>query len=158
MYTQEEAKQLRLNFWEQFGRRCSVHPQLKFRHKNFILHRTKVSGVALRFEADRNGARVILELGQRNEEKRLKAYEILLRYKVIIEENFPEGLIWEFYHQREDSGQEVCRIYSELTDADIHRQNQWPDIFNFFIENMIRLEENFLQVRDILKEEMDAHS
>jgi hypothetical protein len=156
MYTQEEAKQLRLNFWEQFGRRCMVHPELKFRRKNFILHHTKVSGVALRFEADRNGARVILELGQRNEEKRLKAYEILLRYKVIIEENFPEALIWEFYHQREDSGQEVCRIYRELADADIHRQNQWPEIFNFFIENMILLEENFLQVRDILKEELEA--
>jgi hypothetical protein len=156
MYTQEEAKQLRLNFWEQFGRRCMVHPELKLRRKNFILHRTKVSGVALRFEADRNGARVILELGQRNEEKRLKAYEILLRYKVIIEENFPEALIWEFYHQREDSGQEVCRIYRELADADIHRQNQWPEIFNFFIENMILLEENFLQVRDILKEELEA--
>jgi hypothetical protein len=155
MYTQEEAKQLRLIFWEQFGQRCKVHPQLKLRHKNFILHRTKVSGVALRFEADRNSARVILELGQRNEDKRLKAFEVLQQYKVIIEENFPEGLIWEFYHQRKDSNQEVCRIYRELEDADIHRQNQWPEIFNFFIENMILLEENFMQVRDILKEELE---
>jgi hypothetical protein len=156
MYTQEEAKQLRLNFWEQFGRRCSVHTHLKGRQKNFILHRTKISGVALRFEAERNGARVILELGQRNEDKRLKAFEVMQKYKIIIEEGFPEGLIWEFYHQREDGGQEVCRIYTELTDADIHRQNQWPEIFNFFIENMIRLEENFMQVRDILKEELEA--
>jgi hypothetical protein len=156
MYTQEEAKQLRLNFWEQFGRRCKVHPQLKLRHKNFILHRTKVSGVALRFEADRNGARVILELGQKNEDKRLKAFEVLQKYKVIVEEGFSEGLIWEFYHQREDGNQEVCRIYTELADADIHRQNQWPEIFNFFIKNMILLEENFMQVRDILKKELEA--
>lgn len=28
-------------------------------------------------------------------------------------------------------------------------------IFNFFIENMVRLEENFLQIRNILKEELD---
>ena len=133
-----------------------MHPQLKLRRKHFILHRTKISGVAMRYEADRNGARVILELGQRNEDKRLKAFEVLQKYKVIIEEGFPEGLIWEFYHQREDSGQEVCRIYTELAGADIHRQNQWPEIFNFFIENMIRLEENFLQIRDILKEELEA--
>ena len=156
MYTQEEAKQLRLAFWEQFGKRCRIHPLLSQRRKNFILHRTKISGVALRFEADRMGARVILELGQRNEDKRLLAYEILLRYKLIIEEGFDDGLIWEFYHQREDSNKEVCRIYTELQKTDIHRQDQWPDIYNFFIENMIRLEENFLQIRDLLKEELNA--
>ncbi len=154
MYTQEEAKQLRLQFWEQFGRRCRVHPELSQRKKNFILHRTKVSGVALRFEADRKGARVILELGQNNEDKRLKAFEILQNYRIVLEEGFSEGLIWEFYHQREDSKKEVCSIYTELTDVDIHRQNLWPDIYNFFIENMLRLEANFLQLRDVLKEEM----
>lgn len=154
MYTQEEAKQLRLQFWEQFGRRCRVHPELSLRKKNFILHRTKVSGVALRFEADRKGARVILELGQKNEDKRLKAFEILQNYRIVLEEGFAEGLNWEFYHQREDSKKEVCRIYTELTDVDIHRQNLWPDIYNFFIENMLRLEENFLQLRDVLKEEL----
>lgn len=155
MYTQEEAKQLRLQFWEQFGRRCRVHPELSQRKKNFILHRTKVSGVALRFEADRQAARVILELGQRNEDRRLKAFEILQKYKVVLEEGFPEGLIWEFFHQREDSSKEVCRIYTELPGVDIHRQNQWPEFYNFFIDNMLKLEENFLMLRDVFKEELE---
>ncbi len=156
MYTQEEAKQLRLQFWEQFGKRCRVHPELSQRRKNFILHRTKVSGVALRFEADRQSARVILELGQRNEDKRLKAFEILQKYKIVIEEGFPGGLSWEFYHQREDSQKEVCRIFIEMPGVDIHRQNQWPDIYNFFIANMLQLEENFLLVRDVFKEELES--
>jgi hypothetical protein len=154
MYTHEEAKQLRLQFWEQFGKRCRVHPQLSERRKNFLLHRTKISGVALRFEAGRNGARVILELGQQNEDIRLKAFEIIQNYKLVIEDGFPGGLNWEFFHQREDSEKEVCRIFTEMTNADIHDQNQWPAIYNFFIENMLRLEENFLQIRDVLKEEL----
>lgn len=155
MYSQEEAKQLRLNFWEQFAKRCKVHPELNIRKKNFILHRTKISGVALRFEADRSAARVILELGQRNEDKRLKAFEILQRYKLILERGFQDGLRWEFYHQREDSKKEVCRIYTQLADVDIHRQNQWPHIFNFFIDNMLKLEKNFLEVRDVFKAELE---
>jgi hypothetical protein len=154
MYTEEEAKQLRLQFWEQFGKRCHMHPQLSQRRKNFLLHRTKISGVALRFEAGRNGARVILELGQRNEDIRLKAFEIIQNYKVVIEDGFSDGLNWEFYHQREDSEKEVCRIYTEMENADIHDQNEWPGIYNFFIENMLMLEENFLQIRDVLKEEL----
>lgn len=155
MYSQEEAKQLRLNFWTQFGKRCSIHPVLRNRKKNFILHRTKVSGVALRFEAERTAARVILELAHRDEDKRLKAFEILQRFKAILEEGFQNGLIWEFYHQREDSNKEVCRIYKQLDEVDIHRQNQWPDIYNFFIENMLQLEKNFLMVRDVFKEELE---
>lgn len=155
MYSKEEAKKIRLQFWEQFGKRCEIHPLLSERRKKWMLHRTKISGVALRFEADRSDAKVILELSQRNEDKRLKTFEILQNYRVIIEDGFTDGLIWEFFHEREDSGQEVARIYNVLPNVNLFRQNQWPDIFNFFIENMARLEENFLQIRDILKEELD---
>jgi len=156
MYSIEEAKKLRLDFWEQFGKRCEIHPLLRDKNKKWLLHRTKIKGVALRFEVGRENAKVILELGNRNEDKRLKAFEILERYKAIIENDFEYGLIWEFYHQREDSGQEVCRIYAIKENIDLHRQNQWPDIFNFFIENMMQLEENFLAVRDILREELSS--
>lgn len=155
MYSKEEAKKIRLQFWEQFGKRCEIHPILSQRRKKWLLHRTKISGVALRFEADRSNAKVILELSQRNEDKRLKAFEILQNYKVVLEDAFPNGLIWEFFHEREDSGQEVAQIYTILPNVNLFRQNLWPNIFNFFIENMVRLEENFLQIRDILKEELE---
>jgi hypothetical protein len=155
MYSKEEAKKIRLQFWEQFGKRCEIHPLLRERKKKWMLHRTKIPGVALRFEADRFNAKVILELSHRNEDKRLKTFEILQNYKVVLEDGFPDGLIWEFFHEREDSGQEVARIYVILPKVNLFRQNQWPDIFNFFIENMARLEENFLQIRDILKDKLE---
>lgn len=153
MYSKEEAKNLSIRFWELFGKRCEVHPLLRDKRKKWILHRTKIKGVALRFEVTRTDAKVILELGQRNEDRRFKAFEILEQYKNVLESGFPQGLIWEFYFERE-SGQEVCRIYTSLENVDLHRQNQWPDIFNFFIESMLKLEDNFLMISDILKEEL----
>jgi len=142
------------DFWDIFKKRCAVHPDLQMKKKNFILHRTKIKGVALRFDIGRTDAKVILELQNHNEKYRLKAFEVLENYKVILENGFKNGLIWEFYYQRPESGQEVCRIYTKLKNVDLHRQNQWPDIYNFFIENMIKLEENFLVVRDILEREL----
>ena len=112
--------------------------------------------MAFRFETGRKNAKVMLELSHRNEDTRLKAFEVLERYKSILEEGFENGLTWEFYHQRDDSGQEVCRIFTQLDNADFHRREHWPDIFNFFIENMLRLEENFSVFSDILKEELQA--
>ena len=124
MYSKEEKKKLTIYFWELFKRRCAVHPDLQFKKKKWILHRTKIKGVALRFDVGRKDAKVILELHNRSEKLRLKAFEVLERYKVIMEEGFENGLTWEFYYQRPDSGQEVCRIYTTLENVDLHRQNQ----------------------------------
>ena len=154
MYSKEEKKKLTLDFWNLFDNRCKVHPVLQYRKRKWILHRTKIKGIALRFNAGRENAKVILELGNRNEKLRLRAFEILERYKMVIEEGFENGLTWEFYHERPDSGQEVCRIYTTLDHVDIHRRNNWPDIYNFFIENMLKLEDNFLSVKDVLEEEL----
>jgi hypothetical protein len=154
MYSKEEKKKLTVDFWLLFKKRCAAHPELQGKKKKFILHHTKIKSVALRFDIGRNEAKVILELHHRSERVRLKAYEVLERYKIVIEEGFENGLTWEFYHERLDSGQEVARIYTTLENVDIHRQNQWPDIYNFFIKNMIKLEDNFMSMREILEGEL----
>ncbi|WP_346858416.1 DUF4268 domain-containing protein [uncultured Draconibacterium sp.] len=154
MYSKDEIKKLRLTFWELFGKRCEVHRELQFRKRKWVLHRTKIKGVALRFDVSREDAKVILELSNRSENLRFKAYEFLERYKVLMEEGFEQGLIWEFFHEREDSGKEVCRIFTRLPNVDFHRQNQWPDIFNFYIDNMLQLEHNFMSIRDLLQDEL----
>lgn len=156
MYSKDEIKKLRLSFWELFGKRCEVHPQLMYRKRKWMLHRTKIKGIALRFEVSRTDAKVVLELGNRSENTRLKAYEFLEQYKVLMEDGFEKGLTWEFFHEREDSGKEICRIYTRLEGVDFHRQNQWPDIFNFYIENMLKLESNFLSIRDVLQEHLKS--
>ena len=156
MYSKEEIKQLNINFWGEFGQYCEVHYMLRHKNRKWMLHRTKIKDIAFRFEVTRQDAKVILELGSRNENLRLKAFEILERYKVILEEGFSNGLNWEFFHEREDSDKEVCRIYTILKDVDLHRQNQWPEIFNFFIENMMQFEDNFILIRDLVREELKA--
>ena len=154
MYTKEEKKRLVKKFWELFATRCNVHPQLKDKRKKWILHRTKIKNVALKFFIDREKASVMIELSNRDENKRLLAFEILERYKNIIENGFDTALNWEYFVDRPDSGQHVCQISKNLYEVDIHRKNQWPDIYNFFIENMLLLESNFMDVRDILQDEL----
>lgn len=151
MYSPEEAKNIRKEFWILFDQRCELVPELKRRKKKWLLYDTKIKGIDLKFEAGRNEVSVILEVNHRNENKRLEIYETLEKYKVILEDGFQEGLIWDYCFVRE-SGAEVCRIYVSKEGLDIHRQNQWPDIYNFFIENMLILENNFLGIRDVLKE------
>jgi hypothetical protein len=145
MYSKEEIKELRLKFWNGFKK---THP------KKWLFNKTQVNGLVFRFDVDRENAWVILELQHKNEDRRLKIFEILERYKRVLEEGFSEGLVWEFFHEREDNGQEVCRIYTRLGEVDWHRQQQWPEIYDFFFRNMFQLEENFLMIKEVLKEEL----
>ncbi len=145
MYSKEEIKQLRLNFWNGFK---------KHYPKKWMLNKTQVRGLVFRFDVDRENARVILELQHKSEDRRLKTFEILDRYKAVIEEGFENGLIWELIHEREDNSQEVSRIYTQMEKVDWHRQNQWTEIYLYFTENMLKMEKNFLMIKEVLKEEL----
>ena len=94
MYSKEELKNLKLEFWESFAAFCEVQPYLRGRKKIWTLYDTKVKGVELKFDANRQGAYVILEVNHRSEDLRLEMFERLTWYKETLEQDFPEGLIW----------------------------------------------------------------
>ncbi|WP_163717374.1 DUF4268 domain-containing protein [Mangrovibacterium lignilyticum] len=153
MYTREEAKQLRKKFWTTFGKRCEIVPELLHRKKKWILYDTKIGGLDLKFDIDRFEAWVMIEVNAKTEDRRLQIFELLEKYKSILEDGFENGMEWELCYTRE-SGAEVCRIFVMDDGFDIHRENQWPDIYNFFIDNMLLMEHNFLEIRDLLQEEL----
>jgi hypothetical protein len=154
MYNREEAKQIRKEFWVLFAKRCEIVPELKSKKKKWMLYDTKIPGLDLKFEIDRHSATVMIELNHRNEDKRLALFEKLQKYKPLLEEGFDDGLNWSFLYTREN-GEEVCRIFVEQSGFDVHNRNQWPDIYNFFIRNMLTLENNFRNIKEFLDAELE---
>lgn len=149
MYSKEELKLLKKEFWEGFGLFCTNHPILGKRKSKFMLYNTKMKGVQLKFDANRDGAFVILELNHASEDERLAKFEQFERYKIIMEEEFPNGLIWDYLYTL-DTGQEVCRIYSFQPDIDIHRRYDWLAFYRFMSEEMLKLERAFRNVKDVI--------
>jgi hypothetical protein len=150
MYSKEEVKQLKKEFWEGFGVYCSQIPELKRRKSKFMLYNTKMKGVELKFDATRDGAFVILELNHSNSTLRLEKYEQFEQYKIIMEKQFPNGLIWDFAYIR-DCGTEVCRIYTSKTGIDLHRRIQWMEFYQFMSAEMMKLEKSFIKVKAALE-------
>lgn len=151
MYSKEELKQLKREFWESFAAFCEVQPYLRRRKKIWTLYDTKVKGVELKFDANRTGAYVILEINHRREDERLEMYEKLTWYKETLEKDFPDGLIWDLCFVRE-TGNQVSRIYISKEGIDMHRREDWGEFFNFMAKNMYTLERNFLSIAEYLKE------
>lgn len=153
MYSKDEAKLLRKEFWIVFARRCEIVPELRYKKKKWVLYDTGLSGIDLKFDVTRNEAIVMIEINSRLENRRLEIFETMQKYRILLEAGFAEPLIWDFCYTRE-SGQEVCRIYKSLPNVDFHRQTQWPDIFNFLIDNMLILENNLMEIKDGLEAEL----
>lgn len=151
MYSKDELKQLKVEFWTSFGHFCEVQPQLRHRKKIWVLYNTKVKGVELKFDATRDGAYVILEVNHRNEHDRLEMFERLTWYKEVLEKDFPEGLIWDICFTRE-TGKEVARIYVVKKGIDFHRRGDWGAFFIFMAQNMYLLERNFMNIAEYLRE------
>ena len=151
MYSKDELKNLKLEFWESFAAFCEVQPYLRGRKKIWTLYDTKVKGVELKFDATREGAFVILEVNHRGEEARLEMFERLTWYKDTLETDFPEGLTWDICFVR-DTGKQVARIYTSKSGIDIHRRQDWGEFFSFMASQMYLLERNFMSIAEYLRE------
>lgn len=151
MYSKDELKNLKLEFWESFASFCEVQPYLRGRKKMWTLYDTKVKGVELKFDATRDGAFIILEVNPRGEEARLEMFERLTWYKDTLEMDFPEGLIWDICFVR-DTGKQVARIYTSKSGIDFHRRQDWGEFFSFMASQMYLLERNFMSIAEYLRE------
>jgi hypothetical protein len=149
MYSKEEAKQLRMEFWKKLETRSRRLPGQKGRARKWILDRTDIKGLDLRFDVSREQATVALEINHRNENRRLALYEKLESCKSIFEESFGQALVWDFLYEKQP-GKLVCRVYVSMQ-ADMYQEEEWPDIFKFLLYNMISMEKAFLEVKDFLK-------
>ncbi|NPA37311.1 MAG: DUF4268 domain-containing protein [Chlorobi bacterium] len=149
MFSKEEAKEMRLEFWKKLENRTRRLPGQKGRRKKWIGDRTEIKGLDLRFDVDREKAIVALEINHRQENKRLEMYERLETARTLFEKAFGRPLIWDYLYEK-PNGKQVCRVYVEMK-ADMYRKEQWSDIFYFLIDNMIRMEKAFLEVKDYLK-------
>lgn len=150
MYSKDELKRLKLEFWESFAAYCEVQPYLRRRRKIWTLYNTKVKGVEMKFDANRKGAYVILEVNHRNEADRLEMFEKLTWYKEQIEQDLPEELIWDICFIREN-GEQVARIYAAKEGLDLHRRTDWGEMFSFIATKMYLLERNFMAIAEYLR-------
>ena len=150
MFSKEEAKELREKFWDQFQ---SISRQRRLRKRlpgDWILTRTGVKALNLRFHVDRKVAQVAIDLETRNMDKRLELYEKLESVKKVLEDKMGEGMNWELDYTREN-GKSVSRVYLEQEGVDIYDSSTWQAAHEFMYRKMIKLEEFYEEYRDYFK-------
>mgnify|MGYP001598114920 FL=1 len=141
MFSKEESRLLRQEFWTSFGKSFP---------RKWILYDTKIKGVSFKFHLDTKSALIALDL-EDNLENRINCWEKLVALKNILHSDYlPDAIYEEEYYL--DNGKEISRIYLPLEQkVSIHNKNSWRDVMEFFNINMVLLEAFFEEYKDIIK-------
>ncbi|MFV8226888.1 DUF4268 domain-containing protein [Christiangramia aquimixticola] len=142
MFSREESKKIRQEFWTSFGK--------EYPHK-WILYNTKKKEIQLKFTFDRKVAQVSLDVTDDDELIRNYYFEKLQSLETVLKESYlPEAILEENYQLPE--GKLVSRVYVELENVSIHKQKDWPEVKKFLSKNMLLLEEFYKDFEDFIKE------
>lgn len=155
MFTKEEKKTLSQKFWSQFNDFCDTIPDLAWRKKKWILHDTKISHIALKFDMGSDFVMVALEINHGSENRRILVYKLVERYRLLLQQNFADGLTWDLCYVNSNN-QEVSRIYVEKKGVNYQYISDWPMIYDFMAKNMLQLQDNFIEIQEALKEEVNT--
>lgn len=141
MFSKEESRKLREEFWISYGKSFP---------RKWILYDTKIKGFSFKFHFDTKSALVALDL-EDDLENRINYWEKLLSLKSILKEEFLPDAIFEEEYLLEN-GKEISRIHVDFDGkASIHNKNTWREVMEFFNDKMNSFEEFFETYRDILE-------
>ncbi len=141
MFSREESKKIRQEFWTSFGK--------EFPHK-WLLYNTKMKEIQLKFTFERKNAQVSIDIIDDDEMIRAYYFEKFQSLQRILKSEYlPEAILDEHYELPE--GKIISRIYVQLDNVSIHNQKDWPQVKKFLATNMLQLEEFFNDFADFIK-------
>ena len=140
MFSKEESRQLREEFWIAFGK--------SFPYK-WTLYKTEVKGLSFKFHFDVKMAMVSIDVDS-DFEQRIKVWDKLIALKsILIDEFLPEANFEDFYILKNQK--EISRIYVELNNVSIHNKNTWRQTMEFLNNNMLQIEKFYLEYKDFIE-------
>ncbi|APG59362.1 DUF4268 domain-containing protein [Christiangramia salexigens] len=141
MFSKEESKKIRQEFWTSFGKE---YP------RKWVLYNTKIKEIQLKFTFTRKFAQVSLDIMDDDDLIRAYYFEKMQSLeKVLKSEYLPEIEFAEYYELPE--GKIISRLYVQLDKVSINNPNHWPQVKEFLAKNMSKLEEFFEDFYDFIK-------
>ena len=141
MFSKEEAKKLRQEFWISFGKSFP---------RKWILYNTGIKDFSFKFHFDLTNARVSMDIENQDLEKRLELWEKLISLQSLFKEEYLPNAMFEdtvFL----DNGKEISRVSVSLKNVSIHNKNTWQETMVFLKENMAIFEDFFQEYEDIIR-------
>lgn len=141
MYSREESKKIRQEFWIRFGK---DYP------RKWLLYNTRIKDLSLKFKFTRQIAEVSIDIEPQDEIFRKYYFEKFQSLqRILLSEFLPEAKFEE--DSLLENGKVVSRIFVRLKNVNIHNNEDWPKVKEWLAEKMDALERFFLEFEDFIK-------
>ena len=141
MFTKEESRLLRQEFWTSFGKSFP---------RKWVLYNTGIKDFSFKFYFDTKKACVTLDIEDQDFDVSLGYYEKLQSLKSILtNEYLPDVIFQDLYVQ--ENGKEIFRIYTEIEGVSIHDKATWQRTMEFLHGTMLQFETFWFEYQDIIR-------
>lgn len=142
MYSKEQAKQLKKDFWVAFA---TAYP------RKWLLYNTKIKDFSLKFYVDNKKAEVLIDISHKDENLQKIYFQKIESLQTILkEDHVPDAILEENFYN--EYGQKSGKIWVELSNVSCNKKETWPLIFDFFNEKMSAFEYFFLDNENYIKD------
>lgn len=139
LYAREEARRLKEAFWTAFGQYMRVVPSAEGERINWVNYRTGIKHLYFRMDADAKTARIFVEMNHPDKGIRELMFEQLISLKSVWQQEMGDD--WEWIPEYSDEyGKVFALVCKQITDVNVHNQNDWPDLISFFKSNIMALD------------------
>ena len=143
MFSKEQSKKIRQEFWTNFGK---TYP------RKWLLYNTKIKDVSLKFTFNTKIAQVSIDIESPDDFMRSYYFDKLMSLKNIIKTDYLPNIVFDENYSL-DNGKIVSRIYVELDDnVNIHNKNTWERTMDFLNKKMNLLESFFIEYKDFIED------
>ncbi len=147
MFSKEEAKALRVEFWNRFKAMSEQERRKLGLKKSWMLKQTGVKGLTLRFDVDRECVALGFEIYFKNKFKEALLMESFEGIRHLLEAELEDALVWNDAFVTEE-GRECARIYVQMKDVDIFQKADWDKMWEFMMKNMFIMEQFFVDFKE----------
>lgn len=141
MFSKNEAKQLRQEFWISFGKSFP---------RNWILYNTNVKGLSFKFHFDTKTAYVALCFDM-DPEKQTSYWDKIISHKSILESDFFADILFEKQFQVSDEKNLSAVVVSIKSKVSIHNKDTWKSTMEFLNGSMIIFEDFYTLYENTIK-------
>ncbi len=141
MFSKEESKRLRQDFWIAFGK---SYP------RKWIRYNTNIKGFSLKFHFTVRYTMVSMDIESADLAHRIDLWEKIVSLKAILLEDYlPEAQFEDVFFL--ENQKEISRVYVKKEGVSIHTKNTWQETMIFLNDHMDKMEAFFLEFKPLLE-------
>lgn len=140
MYSKEEAKKLKQEFWTAYGQYMALTPSADGERVNWVNYKTGIKHLYFRMDATNKVVTIAVEMTHPDAGIRQLMYDQFLELKNVLHDTLEEEWIWDEVFYDED-GRKIARIWTYREKLSIFNKEHWPEIISFLKPRIVALDE-----------------